>query len=99
MGKHAPLDGAQLSSEEMKKAQIIIDKHKRVSSRSSTDSSFSDKIRHNLKLNANLKPFWRAYGGMSFEKRKTMKIIVVYLDKGNLVEPNQSNWATPSIIV
>ena len=77
----------------------MVDKHKRVISRSSTDLMFSDKIRYNLKLNANVKLFWRAYGSRSFEKRKALKIIVDYLNKGNLVEPNQSNWATQSIIV
>ena len=77
----------------------MVDKHNRVFSGRSTDLNFLDKIRHKLKLNADAEPFRRANGNTNFEKRKTVKRIAEDLKKSDLVEPNHSNWAAPSILV
>ena len=84
--QHATLNDAQLSSKEIKKVQIMFDKHNRFFSRSSTDLVFWDKIRHKMKLSADAKPFQRSKGSINFEKRKAMKKIMEDLERGNLVE-------------
>ena len=44
-------------------------------------------------------PFRRTYGSMSFEKRKALNKIVEDLERDDLVEPTQSDWAAPSLLV
>ena len=60
---------------------------------------FYKKETNKVNLNADAKPFQRAYGSKHFEKRKSHKKIMVDLEKGNLVEPTHSNWAAPFVLV
>ena len=39
------------------------------------------------------------YGSTSFEKRKALKKIVEDLERDDLVEPTDSDWAAPSLLV
>ena len=99
MGKHASLEGSQLSKDQQFKVKEMFERHNKVFSRNSNDLGYCDKIQHKIILTANAQPFRRAYGSMSFDKRKAMKKIVEDLEKSNLVEPTHSYWAAPSILV
>ena len=99
MGTHATLDGTDLSRNQSDQVVAMFMRHNQVFSRNSNDLGFCDKIKHKIKLQKDAKPFRRAYGSMSFEKRKAIKKIVEDLEEANLVEPTHSYWAAPSILV
>ena len=87
--KHVNSSSMSLSCEEMTK----------VRSRNSNDMGFCDRIYHKIKLKKDAVPFRCTYGSMSFEKRKAMKKNVEELERDDLVEPTNSDWAAPSLLV
>ena len=73
MGTHATLEGTDLSRNQSDQVVAMVMRHNQVFSRNSNDLGFCDKIKHEVKLEKVAKQFRRAYGSMSFEKRKAIK--------------------------
>ena len=90
---------SKLTGEQQIRVEQLFIRHSQVFSRNSNDLGFCDKVEHKITLTANAQPFRRAYGSMSFDKRKAMKKIVEDLENSGLVEPTHSYWAAPSILV
>ena len=90
MGTHATLEGTDLIRNQSDQVVAMFMRHNQVFSRNSNDLGFFDKIKHKIKLEKDAKQFRRAYGSMSFEKRKAIKKILEDLEEANLVEPTHS---------
>ena len=73
MGKHTNLEGSNPDNQQKEKVQELFMRHQQVFSRNSNDLGYSDKIKHQIKLNKDSQPFRRSYCNMSFDKSKTMK--------------------------
>ena len=97
--KHFSIDSTALSADQLQEVKKLCNKYESIFSRHSNDLGFCDRIKHTIKLKDDHKPFRRAYGNMSFEKRKAMKKLVEDLVSTGLVEPTHSDWAAPSILV
>ena len=99
IGKQANLESSKLNGQQKEKVQELFTRHQQVFSRNSNDLGYFDKIKHQIKLNKDAQPFRRSYCSMSFDKRKAMKKIVEDLEDAKLIEPTNSYWAAPSILV
>ena len=97
--KNANMEGSKLNDQQEEKVQELFTRHQQVFSRNSNDLGYCDKIKHQIKLIKDAQPFRKSYCSMSFDKRKAMKKIVEDLEDAKLIEPTDSYWAAPSILV
>ena len=74
MGTHATVEGTELSRSQSDQVVAMFMRHNQVFSRNSGDLGFCLKTKHKIKIEKDAKPFRRAYGSMSFEKRESNKI-------------------------
>ena len=97
--KHVNINCVHLTRYQLDAVKRLCQKYEKFFSKNSNDLGFNNQIEHQIKLKPNAQPFRRAYGSMSFDKRKAMKKIVEGSAEADQITPTHSDCAAPSILV